>query len=203
MRVAEMDEDELPDVARAHPWTESDLVTPGRYYNSVKDHHLIRVALEDFKPWEQYRAIESFYELLEFLNGPGSLLETSDCMFRGIVSNTSPQIAKELNALGRLMLLYRNIPLNTSPPHFRRLYQAVLKQISQVDAAFEWGAVVIGAWNTRYSALSGSTQWGRQMVLKFWAWGDSEAEAMDSLDRVFQDLRVVLSNVCSVLAQSP
>jgi len=52
---------------RSHPWVDAVNGADCRYYDLTASPALIRSALEDFKPWAQYAAIETFYALLERL----------------------------------------------------------------------------------------------------------------------------------------
>jgi hypothetical protein len=65
--------------------------------------------------WATYPATETFYRLLEWLNGSESVLESNDSAFSGATATTSTQPSKRLQCSGRLILLYRNVILNTSP----------------------------------------------------------------------------------------
>lgn len=88
---------------RPHPWETSNNYSPGRYYDLRAHPELIRTSLEDFKPWEGFAAVDAFYQMLEWLNGPESILETTDCMLLAPAANKSPQIAnKKLQIMGRL-----------------------------------------------------------------------------------------------------
>ena len=100
MLAYEMGDDEKPAEGRTHPWTTSHHLTPGRSYNFVISPHLVREVLEEFKPWERYPAVETFYSLIEQLNGQTSTLETSDCIFRGVQPNVSHRFPRSSKPSG-------------------------------------------------------------------------------------------------------
>src|SRR6478752_3654920 len=104
---------ELGGEPRSHPWSDSVLDSEARYHDLSVEPQLIRTALEDFRPFERYAAIEEFYSLLERLNHPKSALESSDCAFSGPQPNETQQIKSTLECSGRLMILYRALERNT------------------------------------------------------------------------------------------
>ena len=74
MRVYEhSDPDALS--ARSHPWTDAVCDPTHRYRDFRAEPGLIRSSLEDWRPWEPHAGIETFYRMLEWLNGPSSIFE--------------------------------------------------------------------------------------------------------------------------------
>jgi hypothetical protein len=97
---------------------------PGEdYYDFKKNPGLISSVLEDFVPWESNKAIQQFHEMLRWLNGADSPLESSDCaLARQLGDNrTKEAFPRELETSGRLMVLYRDLSLNTSLDHMEWL----------------------------------------------------------------------------------
>ncbi len=137
---------------------------------------LIRSSLEDLQEWATYPAIETFYRLLEWLNGPESVLESNDCALSGATSNTSAEFPQRLQASGRLMILYRDLPLNTSPEQIHRLTNSIAHCLETIDPGFEWGAIGATIMAIRLTTLPGppEQQRGQQLMLSFWAWGEDE-----------------------------
>jgi len=74
-------DEEIPPL-REHPWTVSMAVPDGRYWDFKAHPEQIPLVLEDFRPWAHYAAIPRFYELLAWLNGFDSILESNDCGLR-------------------------------------------------------------------------------------------------------------------------
>jgi hypothetical protein len=60
--------------ARLHPYTE--------YVDFVQHLDQIPVALEDFRPFSDRTAIQTFYDFLRWLNGPDSHFQSCDCVLR-------------------------------------------------------------------------------------------------------------------------
>jgi hypothetical protein len=59
-----------------------------------------------------YPAITTFYQCMEWLNGPSSDLETNDCAFTGPGPNEMTQFPRTFQRSGRVMLLFRDLPHN-------------------------------------------------------------------------------------------
>lgn len=153
-----------------------------------------------------YPATETFYQLLEWLNGSESAFESNDCALSGVTTNTGTQPSKRLQCSGRLMLLYRDLALNTAPGQIRWLTNAAAHALGQTDPAFEWGAIGATIMPVKFITLPGppELQKGQQLMLSFWAWGEDEREVMISLDRIFRNLTVVLRGLSDeILHSSP
>ena len=176
------------DVARFHPYDSGGV---GTYYDFKKHPELIPKVLDDFKGWEQYEAIQVFFDLLRWINGPTSRFETSDCAFRGPCPNSASTVPKSLQSSGRLMVFFRDLHLNVSQKYPAALRYSIRDSLRQMDSDFEWGFVRISRSWTYFSELSGPEELkhGEETVVTFWAWGDNEKETMDNLKRV-------LLNVC-------
>ncbi len=182
---------------RSHPWHESTTDLVARYYDFTTSPQLIRSVLEDFMPWGRYGAIETFYGLLQRLNHARSPLETNDCEFTGPHDNDQPEISKAFGCSGRLMLLFRALEQNTVEASLAALKHALHTSLAQLDEAFVWGLVGTTLVPTRYLALpeNNGQQLGSQLMISFWAWGDSEAETMLNLNRLFTNLSRALRTV--------
>jgi hypothetical protein len=72
---------------RTQPWKDSIHDVRGRYYNFREHPKMIRQVLEDFKSHEEYESIQNFYGMLEWINGPDSNFESSDCRLTGPAAN--------------------------------------------------------------------------------------------------------------------
>ncbi len=176
--------------ARSHPWTDAQADSACRYYDLKAAPELIRTALEDFVPWNRYPAISSFFELLDSVNGPASVLESNDCAFSGPHASEAPHLGKSLQCEGRVMLLHRELALNLSRPRLEALKNGLHLHLAPLDPDFEFGMIGTTIPATRYIELpvAHDQQLGYQLMLSFWAWGDSEAEVMDNLERVVTNL---------------
>jgi len=182
---------------RSHPWYGSASDPNHRHYDLRQQPELIRSALEELRPWTRYSAIETFYQLLEWLNGPASSLETNDCAFSGPSANETAGFAKALQCSGRVMLLFRDLPQNTDAARVYGLTEAVARALAQEDEGYEWGVIGATIVPVRFTTLPGTEhdQFGSQLMLSFWAWGDDEREVMAHLDRTLTNVSSVLRGV--------
>ncbi|NOS79838.1 MAG: hypothetical protein HOP35_18055 [Nitrospira sp.] len=189
---------------RTHPWTDGESNPAHKYYDFRARPELIRSSIEDLQEWGTYPATETFYRLLEWLNGSQSALESNDCAFSGATANISTEFSKHLQCSGRLMMLYRDLSLNTSPEQIRWLINATAHAVREIDPAFEWGAVGATITSVRFSTLPGppERQRGQQLMLSFWAWGEDEPEVMTNLDRTFRNMTAVLQEVSHKVRQT-
>lgn len=189
---------------RTHPWTDGESNPAHKYYDFRARPELIRSSIEDLQEWGAYPAMETFYRLLEWLNGPESALESNDCAFNGASINTSSECSKHLQCSGRLMMLYRDLSLNILPEQMHWLVNATAHAVRKIDPAFEWGAVGVTITPVRFTALPGppEQQRGQQLMLSFWAWGKDEREVMTNLDRTFRNLTVALHQVSDEIHRS-
>ena len=179
---------------RSQPWTDAADDPDARYHDLRARPELIRTALEDFAPWQRYPAIETFYALVEWLNGASSPLETNDCAFTGPQPNPGAPRSKALECTGRVMILFRELTRNQDPALLIELSRAIHVGLAARDRVFEWGAVGITTIPVLYRALPGPDQarLGEQLMLSFWAWGPTEAETMGHLGRVLRNLERAL-----------
>ena len=203
MRVYEHND---PDAlcSRFHPWIDGESDPTHRYYDFRTRPELIRSSLEDMQEWSEYPATETFYRLLEWLNGAESVFESNDCAFSGAIANTSTQFSKRLQCSGRLMILYRDLALNTSPEQIHWLTNAAAHALKGIDPAFEWGAIGATIMSVRFATLPGplELQRGQQLMLSFWAWGENELEVMTNLDRTFLNMTVALRKLADGIRHS-
>jgi hypothetical protein len=192
MRVYEL-RDPSQQRVRAHPWVDAEGDSNHRYYNFRQHPELIRSSLEDLEPWVGHPSTETFYQLIEWLNGPGSVLESNDCAFNGLVMNEGPHSQKRLEASGRLMVLFRNLVFNTSPDRVGELAQRVAYALSEKTPSLE-GVVGVSIVDVQFTTLPGPPvrQRGQQLMLSFWAWGDDEAQTLGNLDTALGNLRQAL-----------
>lgn len=184
---------------RAHPWSDSVANAEYRYHDLKAMPALIRTSLEDFVPWGRYGAVEQLYSLLEWLNGPGSPFESNDCAFIAPHANDAPSVPRSLTCSGRVMLLYRDLPLNVSQPAVRWFKHALHHALGALEPELEWGLVGTTLVPVRYLALPRHRQLGQQLMVSFWAWGSTEADLMGNLERVLTGLFAALRQVSNEL----
>ena len=199
MKTCEYDGLEL--TPRSHPWTSAVEDTTCRYYDFRSSPELIRSCLEDYTPWNKYAAIQDFYALLERLNHPRSPLESNDCELTGPSANLDGEVRKSLQCSGRLMVLYRNTEFNIVKQRIAWLRMALHHQLAHLDPKFQWGVIGTTLVPVRYLALDAEeVPLGQQLMISFWAFGNSEAETMLSLGRIFKNLTQALREVSARVA---
>jgi hypothetical protein len=179
---------------RSHPWSTSTGDPSHRYFDFRARPELIPAVLEDFRPWEAYVAVRSFYDLLAWINGPASPFESNDCAFAGPEANADDGFRKCLQCSGRLGLLFRDLRLNTSERAMIRLIEGIHTRLRVLDPDFAWGAVGTTRLHVDYLELSEGGAEGSQVLLSFWAWGDDEPELFENLARVISALREALES---------
>jgi hypothetical protein len=186
---------------RSHPWQGSALDPEARYLDFTAAPELIRSTLEDFKPFQKYPAVEEFYALLERLNHPKSLLESNDCAFTGPGPNQTERVVATHECSGRLMLLYRDLEQNAQRTQMSWLRTALHQQLAHLDPKFTLGMIGTTLVPVRFLALPAEAQLGEQLMLSFWAFGDSEGSAMNSLARLFKNLTQALRAVSARIVE--
>jgi hypothetical protein len=189
---------------RSHPWIDAQSDPAYRYYDFKTRPELIRLSLEDLQPWNAYSAVETFYRLLEWLNGSDSIFESNDSAFSGAAATAGTQSSTPLQCSGRLMILYRNLELNTSPEQMHWLTNATAHALNETDPLFEGGAAGATIMSTRFITLPGppELQMGQQLMLSFWAWGGTELEVMANLDRTLHNLTTALQKASNDIRRS-
>lgn len=188
--------------ARSHPWVAGELDPQAGYHDLTAAPELIRSSLEDFKPFQRYSAIETFYALLERINHPKSPLESNDCAFNAPHPTESAGVTASHECSGRLMLFYRDLAQNTHKARSAWLQGAFHQQLAPLDRPFLLGMIGTTLVPVRFLALPEGEQLGEELMLSFWAFGGSEASAMQNLARLFKNLTQALRGVSARVASS-
>ena len=196
-------EGETEGLARAHPWSTSSADARHRYMDFKASPELIRTSLEDFVPFAQYLAVEAFYALLTQLNGDGSRLESNDCAFSSPALSGESSRMRKLSCEGRVMLLFRDLPRNTSGRDWPALVDALHRGLHVRDPGFELGMIGTALTPVRFVSehaeeeTTTPSEEGVQLMISFWAWGGTERVCMTNLGRVFSSLASVLRPLSS------
>ena len=179
--------DEIPP-GREHPWTPPDNNPEAKYCDFKAQPEQIPLVLEDFKPWAHYPGIPRFYELLAWLNGSESVLESNDCGLRPPRRDqaTPDPIRQVFDSdpiviHGRLTIIFRNLVWNTSPPTIAALKKHIHDGLLNSTNNFP-SCVKVGEWAHLFTAINKE---GNAVILTFWAWGGDEAQAMENLRATF------------------
>lgn len=161
--------------------------------------------LEDFRPHAGEPAIQTFYELLRWVNGPESELESADCVFRGPEPNTSTRTSpRALQAHGRLCLMFRHLPANCHAESFDWLLTRLGTELKFMDTELDSIEAVIGFSEARalfieiskgtlradghFESDADDPGHGHQVMLWFWAFGDTEMAVFANLNRIFGNI---------------
>lgn len=204
---------------RHQPWLSSERDDNEKYYDFRKNPELIREVLEDFVPWSKYKSVQDFYDLIEWLNNPESPFETNDCAFsRSIEENNQRELApKNLVAIGRLMVFFRNTELNISPESKTAFYRGLKSLNPQVpdfvvNPSLQWlsqfslkeiqkqypeapTCIGLEIYPVYFENAEGENdeKLGNELSFKFWMWGDTEEEVMENFGLVVQTLKHTFS----------
>ncbi len=188
---------------RSHPWVDAAGDPAGRYYDFTANPALIRRSLEDFLPWSGDPAIDAFYVLLEEINQPSSVFESNDCAFTGPHENDQPMVPMALQCSGRVMVLFRELRQNTDHARVETLKDHLHMALTELDRDFPWGMVGTTIIPVRYLTLADGAEasLGWQLMISFWAWGDTAADTMTNLGRLLRNLTQALGTVAARVAQ--
>ncbi len=187
---------------RLHPYVGT---RPGHagFVDFKREPERIPHVLEDFTALNHEPSIQTFYELLRWLNGPESTLESCDCALLGPRTHSFPFSSAPLCLDGRLMIMYRDLEANCSS-RIEALYNALAQELSAVDPELvrSQAAIELSFSPTLFAELStaeihkrgrrksriGDPGRGMQLMLNFQAFGDNAEEAFERLDRVFRNI---------------
>ena len=175
-------------VGRQHPWSVVVANPTDRYVDFKAHPEQIPLALPDFIPWAHYPAIQTFYALLSWLNGPDSAFESNDCGLRPPrQDHNAPDVIRAGFAgdpvvmHARLTFIFRDLAWNASAPTVDGLKTSIHDGLR--DNVPDAVAVVkVGDWAHFFTEIDRP---GRAVILYGWAWGKDEAAAMAQLDFTF------------------
>ncbi len=192
------------EVLRLHPYAPRDVGQSG-YVDFKTEPERISSTLEDFIPHSHHPAIQTFYNLLKYINGPSSFLETCDCALRPPVSHSDKNSNLPMSVHGRLFLMYRDERLNCSPQHSDWLCKSLMSILSRIDPMLTANEAVIGfTLNPALHTAISNGNWlpdgsfecddndpahGAHTMLSFWAYGNDAAHSFENLDRLFKNIQ--------------
>ena len=178
---------------------------------------LIRTVLEDFLPFSDQKAVQTFYSFLEWINEPDCHLETCDCALRPPALHQDTNSSLALSVHGRLFVMYRNLALNSSADYSDWLRGALMTNLSRTDpdlsaheavVGFTFSpvlqtAISAGRWlpGDFFDAAHDDPGLGRHLMLSFWAYGNTAEGAFGNLDRLFTNLWAACRIVSDVITR--
>lgn len=191
------------EVLRLHPYAPGDAEQSG-YVDFKNEPEKIPSALEDFKPYSQQPAIQTFYKLLEYINGQDSFLETCDCALRPPTAHSDNNSSLPISVHGRLFLMYRDERLNCSQEHADWLCGRLMSILDQTDPNLTANEAVIGLtlnpvlhtdisngdWRPdgQFECAEDDPAHGAHTMLSFWGYGNDATHAFEHLDRLFKNI---------------
>jgi hypothetical protein len=190
---------------RAHPWRHSGFEGGGSYHDFKAEPELIREVLEDFKPFEQQEAVETFYNFLAYLNGPDSLLESNDCALRAPHEHEDVpfnSVGLKLKIDGRVECVYRDVQYNVNFDSFAWLIRRYFYELCFLETDFRDGLVEIGMRPTYFPELLTvpiEQRYGERVYFQFRAYGRDEAQAWGNLNTIFRTLHKATENLHATL----
>lgn len=170
------------------------------HYDFRANPSLIPEVLEDFRPFGHQRGVQKFYRLLRYLNGPDSIFETTDCLFRPPAPNPTPKLGcgAPLQVIGRFMLVFRDHTENLSEEPVQALHASFHEVLADIRPGWKMGCIgtaTYWAWFTSLSPEPSEAVTGREFVLRFWAWGHDENECFDNFGTLMQGVGVALCRI--------
>jgi hypothetical protein len=135
------------------------------------------------------------YALLERVNHVSSPLESNDCSFAPPGENRTAQVSAAVECSGRIMLLFGDLAQNTRKARVAWLKTAFHYQLSHLDPKFSLGTIGTTLLPVRYLTLPEPEQLGEQLMLSFWAFGETEPLAMRNLARLLRNLTQAVRGV--------
>lgn len=172
------------DASRTQPWGKTEYARDaGQYYSFRDKPQLIREVLEDFKPHENQKSVQRFYELLEWLNQPNAFFETNDCALRPPADNPDPQFQFSKKVTGRLEFFFRDHKANIAENLSRSLYRALSLHLQVERPDFHNAIFDISGAPTDYLDLPGSEdeRTGVRFSIQFNAYGNGDSDAWSNL----------------------
>lgn len=139
-------------------------------------------------PWSGHPAVQTFYAIVERLNGPDSALESNDCAFAAPEPDPDAPPDQRFGCSGRVMVLFRDLPRNRSAAAWDTLTTALHRALAEEDPTFELGVVGTAPVSVHFRGLPAPTQDGHQLMVAFWAWGATERGCLDNLARLMTNL---------------
>lgn len=230
MNVYISDDEQTNAEIKTHPWTETAGYPADRYYDFKANPELIPLVLntfEDWPAWSEAEGVQLFYELLKWLNSPGSLLDSNGCGFRAPRLNPHRDgWPGDLIASGGLIFFFRDAKLNLSeesaawaarlrpddgrlPPlapgkNIVWLLRRSCEYLRELNPDFKGGRVSVCLFPTLYleAPLEPGDRYGHEVGFRWWAWGDTKEETMDNFRDVvavmFESLRRVSGEAATV-----
>jgi len=96
------------------------------------------------------------------------------------------------------MVLFRALEHNRDG-HIAGLENRLHQSLAPLDPTFDGGAIGTTLVPVRYRALPADDQLGDELMISFWAWGNSEQECLKNLARLLRGLSSALEQASASL----
>lgn len=177
----------LRHLPRDHPWTTSDSDPLARYVDLKATGMDVAQALEDFSPYSEVPEIQRFFDMVRWINGPHSNIESNDSLFRGPATGFAG--ARDLYASGRLMVFLRDLEANTRAESVDKFIKDVAQSLKGYPVGKNVCRISYLKYPTRFlELLDRGSPMGWSISYEFNASGLSEAEVFSALGSVFEAL---------------
>jgi len=172
----------------------------GAHYDFIAQPELIPRVLEDFLPFGDEPGVQRFYDLLRWVNGPTSPFESTDCGMRPPSLNPTPDLGEgaTVQIFGRVMIVFRNHRRNVDQNLVRMFMTQLAFTLKNIDRGWKRGCIMYAPTDSHFTTLGtepSADTIGLEVCLNWWAWGDSDDRAFDSLGRLSDNLRTALEAV--------
>lgn len=186
----------LDQKGRYHPWGETTTGSGEVYVDFKRRPDLIAASLPDLQSVLETPAGRAIVDFLRVVNGPECAFETNDFAAKPIGANISND-RWPFEHRGRVVILYRDLVLNTREDLTNALIGELLKRLAQYEVGFDAACWGLARWPHLFTALedSGKAAEGTCIYLMWWAWGNTDEEAAVNTARAFGALGSILSEL--------
>ncbi|MEM0983430.1 MAG: hypothetical protein AAGI17_05730 [Planctomycetota bacterium] len=189
-------------VPRSHPWTHAESDATEQYVDFRARPELIRTELEDFVPLGNDPAAERFFELIEWLNGDESVLETNDAAFADLTPNPDrDRVPFAMRASGRVHLFMRELRHNIGFAGAVSITNALGHHLGRTDDGWRDGRVGLARLPVHFAQIEDAeNRLGWLHEIHLFSYGNSEREVLDAFARCTRNVRVACEALSRELA---
>ena len=190
---------------RPHPWQGSAYDPNARFVDFLRYPELIRTSLEDFLPYSDRPAIERFFQLLEWMQSPSTIWETTESKFWPVSTQSNRSFAQyRLICSGRLVFFCRDYLWQCKNSHWA--FTQLLKRLK--DYAPVAANACVGVFTVPTLFVSLSEDGGvtapecKALGIRCYGFGNSEDEAFDGFGAGVDAVRSCIENMAEMIIAS-
>ncbi|QQE44272.1 hypothetical protein [Hafnia alvei] len=188
---------------RSHPWKKTSYEErAGFYSNFIKNPELITEVLEDFKPHESQKAVQTFYEFIKWINGSASAFEINDCAMReGVINNVDSLFKYTHKINGRVEFFLRDHPLNCNKDVITWIMRmsSFYLQVERPDFLNSFIDIQIAP--TDFISLPADQREGYRIRLVFNTYGNGDSETWSALNTTFESIFKAIKRLNKALTE--